>query len=182
MNPKDIARLISEDPDILSEGYCEACGGSDDDPFRDPTARGFGGKILRGHRYNCPTGAPMGSKIVKPQSPPPPEIYKPEFSLLWEEEGHWLLGMEYDEGLPRVSWALRKEDGKFFDGDEWDAWTGGHADFINNLYTGKASHRNHWPDDGEVIDEDGNILKHGWWEHHPTLKQLWAKWYGVAEE
>jgi len=73
MKPKDIARLITEDPNVLNERYCEACGGSDDDPFRDPTARGFGGKILRGHRYNCPAGAPMGSPI-KPLvgSPKPP--------------------------------------------------------------------------------------------------------------
>jgi len=65
MKPKDIARLISEDPDVLNEAYCEACGGSDDDPFTDPTARGWGGKVMRGHRYNCPTGAPMGSPIGK---------------------------------------------------------------------------------------------------------------------
>jgi len=64
MKPKEIARLISEDPDVLNEAYCPECGGSDDDPFTDPTARGWGGKVMRGHRYNCPTGAPMGSPII----------------------------------------------------------------------------------------------------------------------
>jgi len=48
----------------LHEAYCSACGGSDDDPFTDPTARGFGGKVMRGHRFNCPVGK-MGSPIEK---------------------------------------------------------------------------------------------------------------------
>lgn len=43
-DPKDIAKLITEDPDILSEEYCNSCGGWD---------KKQGGT---GHKYGCPKG------------------------------------------------------------------------------------------------------------------------------
>ena len=54
MNPKDVAKLITEDPDVLHEDYCSACGGWD---------KAQGGS---GHKLGCPAGKP-GTSIGPPE-------------------------------------------------------------------------------------------------------------------
>jgi hypothetical protein len=51
----------------LHEDYCPACGGSDSDPFTDPTAGWPHGKVMTGHRYKCPVGE-MGTPIKRTTS------------------------------------------------------------------------------------------------------------------
>lgn len=46
INPRDIAKLITEDPDIVSEDYCDACGGWDKEQWGT------------GHKIGCPVGEP----------------------------------------------------------------------------------------------------------------------------
>ena len=46
MEPKDIAEYLSDDPDILNEAYCSACGGWDR------------AQMGTGHKLGCPIGKP----------------------------------------------------------------------------------------------------------------------------
>ena len=56
MNPKDMAAWLTEDPDVMREAYCDACGGWDKEQQ--------GG----GHKLGCPMGKP-GTSIKKMAAP-----------------------------------------------------------------------------------------------------------------
>lgn len=106
MNPKDIARMITEDPDVIVEGICSVCGSEADVLFNSVSC-------------SNPQCRNYDSRKMKAMSKP--DLVLP-YTLYDDDDYEVGVNVDHDEGISyadEILWAVEKKTGRIMDGDEF---------------------------------------------------------------